>query len=64
MGALEFTSKQLKLEGLISTIIFIVSFIMWVLPTSEGIDLIGGTVAVLSIAWNISVRVRIWWNHD
>jgi len=59
----ELTSKPLKLQSAISSLMLIAGVIMLVFNRESPEILIGALLAGIGFFWYIVTRVRIWWNH-
>ena len=65
----QLTSKSLKLQTILSSLVFWIGFIFWAVGTqsvhnpSEGAT-IGSWMMGIGIIWYLVNRFRIFWNHE
>lgn len=62
------TSKKLKLQSLLSSILFLGGF-AWIIvegrsQTSKNMMFLAFAVTLVGVLWFIVNRIRIWWHHD
>ena len=55
----ELTSKPLKLQSALSSILLLVGAVLLVSPASP----LGVLFVAIGLTWKAITRIRIWWNH-
>jgi len=60
------TSKRLKLQTLISTVMILVGFVMVYAAYDLGHDTFptGSILMAAGFVWFVVTRIRIWWHHS
>ena len=64
---MEQTSKHLKLQYALASLLAIVGLVWMIVPAASGNKPASPVAAVLflvGVGWYLVSRVRIWWNHD
>jgi uncharacterized membrane protein YvbJ len=62
---IQITSKKLKLQLLITSVMFWSSILWLILLRSDPYTSpIAGIIFIVSIIWYFIIKIRIWWHHE